>query len=93
MPKNSHTHTCTHTHTHTHTHTPASTSGSLPSKPGIAVMHWMGLAQTGNVSSTSPTAAASRMLTWGGREEGEGGREEGGRREGGREGGRVIFSY
>ena len=43
-------------------------SGSLSSNSGIAAIHLMGLEHTGNVSSTSPTAAASRILTW---EEGE----------------------
>ena len=38
----------------------------------MAAIHLMGLEHTGNVSSTSPTAAASRMLTW---EEEDGGRK------------------
>ncbi len=44
-------------------HTPAITSGSFSSNPGTEVMHWMGLAQTGKVSTTSPTAATSSTLT------------------------------
>ena len=39
-------------------------SGSLSSNSGIAAINLMGLEHTGNVSSTSPTAAASRILTW-----------------------------
>ena len=65
-------HTHTHTHTHTHIHLPppnyihllAIMSGSWSSNSGMAAIHLMGLEHTGNVSSTSPTAAASRILTW-----------------------------
>ncbi len=47
-----------------HTHSPATTSGSFSSKPGTDAIHCIGLAQTGNVSNTSPTAATSTTLTW-----------------------------
>ena len=43
---------------------PAKTSGSELSKPGTDVIQEIGLAQTGKVSSTSPTAATSITLTW-----------------------------
>ena len=77
-----HSHTCTPTLTHTHTHTLPHPpqyihlldimSGSLSSNSGMAAIHLMGLEHTGNVSSTSPTAAASRILTW---EEEDGGKK------------------
>ena len=68
-----------HTHTHALTYFPPiyihlqdNMSGSLSSNSGMAAIHLMGLEHTGNVSSTSPTAAASRILTW---EEEDGGRK------------------
>ena len=53
-------------------------SGSWSLKAGTAAMHCTGLAHTGKVSTTSPTAAASRMLTWRGKGRGGEGRGGGG---------------